>query len=416
MSNIIPKMAGHTFILAFMVGVVSSRVSSAGDVAQGNMDESTDDAACVELKNLKREELLLKTPGDVYLTLERRNLMNEYRDLTGALYGAKKGTLGVWKCSELYRSMYINDYDRTFMAKNVSIYLTRAGKTLGSKIQVCFVDRERQPGYVPPNVYTDGKVLKFKKGEGCGESTGHKPGPCDKLGILPEGVYGQVYDNFPTLRADKTGLPVDLMRFLERKGAMRENVDMAAMINTGDKTGFTAAKIVEDFKPRFKAKGIRIFYAQLDLPYVIPEGLFSSEKAGVEWHHWLEYADMGVVGADYRPTVQGEEVEYPGKPLRMYKICMEGDAKLFGAALALETGQKRWGGCGDVAGATAREKAAYPECKCKSEDDKVFCGETKVASRKFNMDSVLSIAGCDKRRAYCSLKPCRPPSRSGHRV
>merc|ERR1719266_202719 len=374
-----------------------------------------DATGCVELKNLHRAELLQKTPAAVYLILERRNLMPTYRDLTEHLYAAKRGSMGAWKCSQLYRSIYIRGYERAFKANNVSIYLTKEekkstlGKAAGSIIQVCFVDRIKDPTYMPPNIYTDGKVLNFHKGSGCHAH----PDGCAELGKLPKGVYGQIYDNFPFVFADKSVLPVDVLKLLEKKNAMSENIEMSAMINTGDKSGFAAAEIIRDFKEQFQAKGINIFYAQTNFSYYKCNKaleLIKQCKWIHEWHQWFEYADIDVVGNSYTPTIGGLEVEYPQKLLTLHDECQSGNTRSIARYLAYYSGQKKWEGCGNVAGATERHKKEYPNCKCKADNHRVFCGAAPVANRRFDIDSVLTLEGCSERRAYCSSKSCRPPT------
>lgn len=312
-------------------------------------------------------------PANAYLTIERNELGNEYLELMNSLLAAKRGTLGALKCSELYRSIYVRGYEDMFMAKNVAVYLTKeAGLAQGpSKIQVCFVDRAREPSYMPPSIYTDGKRMY---------------GSADDL---PDGVFGQICDGFPTLYADTTHLPVDLLKLLQRKGAMAENVDLLAMVNTADQTGFSTAQIVDGFKARFLAKEIKVFYVQKN-----------SVSSGT-WHHWIEYADVGVAGEGYRPAD-----EYPNYYLFMGEQCSSGDARALQAHIRAFA--KGGGSCQKVAGAVGRTAKEYPECKCQDTGHAVFCGGEEVAARKFNVESVLSLRACGEDTAYCSSKACRP--------
>merc|ERR1719203_1736134 len=92
---------------------------------------------------------------------------------------------------------------------------------------------------------------------------------------------------------------------------------MGAMVNTGDRTGLTAAQIVADFKGRFRRKGVNIFYAQK---------VFRGNGHDPEWHHWFEYADIDVVGEAYVPTyADGKKLEYPQGYLDVYNECKNGD-------------------------------------------------------------------------------------------
>jgi len=373
------------------------RDTEAADWGLDGKSDPLKDRGCVRLENFDREKLLTTTPPDVYLTLERRDLMNDYGALTDTLYNAKKGTAGAWKSSALSRALHIRGHDGALAARNVSMYLTKTGNAVGSTIKLCFVDRAIEPTYVVPDVYNDDHVLKFAKGTACLMN----PIACEELGRLPEGVWGQVYDD-RKFESDVMRLPVGLLKFLDKKGLLLENMKMGAMINTGDRTGFTAAQIVADFKAKFRNKGVKIFYVQKR---------FGSSGTEPEWHHWFEYADIDVVGEGYEPTSSnGNKLEYPQGHLDVYNACRNGDTKGLAMHIAKFAGQKKWGGCGDVAGAIGRQNFAHPRCKCKNEDDKVYCGDQFVASRKFDRDSILSLAGCTERSAYCSAKPCLPPS------
>merc|ERR1711920_83881 len=126
------------------------------------------------------------------------------------------------------------------------------------------------------------------------------------------------YDNYADVKADKMHLPVDLVKLLERKDLLLENMDMAAMINTGDGTGFDAARVIADFKKKFEAKGVKIFYVQ-KLYKGDAKFPWKNER---EWHHWFEYVDMDVVRKDYTP-----KDEYPQVYLDMYNQCKNGDTK-----------------------------------------------------------------------------------------
>lgn len=408
-------MAGHTFRtpcnfthfiftvwLLIAWGAESTRVGMANHDAE---EQSEVGAACVELNNKKRKDILslTKAPPQVQILLERRNAIEEYHALAETLYQTKQGTNGAWKCSHLYRGMYIRGHEQAFKAKNVSIYITKDNKkvlksNVGSTKQVCFVDRIVEPAYMPPDIYNDGKKqLWFKKGSECMTQRT----ACDQLGKLPEGVYGQIYDNFPHFLADKSTMPVDLLKFLEKKNAMHENVEMAARLNLGFQTGFNAAQIVENFKKQFRVKGIALFYSQMN---------FTQDEWHHEWHHWFEYADIDVVGEAYKPNINGVATEYPRLLLKWSEECKNGDTRNFAKYLALYSGQEYWGSCGDVAAAEERERSVYPDCKCKDKDHSVYCGDKFVADRKFDIKSVLSTEGCGKRRAYCSSKPCLMPT------
>merc|ERR1719436_344021 len=115
------------------------------------------------------------------------------------------------------------------------------------------------------------------------------------------------------------------MKLLVRKNAMKENIEMAAMINTGDKTGFSAAFTVANFKKQFQAKGINIFYAQANFTFHTKSG--KTYETLNEWHHWFEYADIDVVGKHYTPTINGNKVEYPQRYLDLHDKCQSGDTK-----------------------------------------------------------------------------------------
>lgn len=383
------------------MGVLSKRAE------EGVAHLETDGRAgqgCVTLENTNRRKLLTTTPPEVYLILERRGLAAEYTALAELLYTARKGTMGVWKCSELARAIYIRGYDETFRASGVPLYLTKTPATGGgSTVKLCFVDRALEPDYVPPSVYREGARLKFPKGAVCKAN----PKQCEDLGKLAEGVYGQVLDDHADLSSDKFTLPVGLLKLLERKGLLNEHMEMAALINTGDRSGFSAAKVVADFKEAFRGKGVSIFFAQKK--FKAPTSRFGMPSSTPpEWHQWLGYAELGVAWERYTPSSGGYSIEYPQRLLDLYGECKEGNATGLAREVAAQAHQLRWGGCGDVAGAVDRRNAEPPKCKCRHPTAMVFCGDRFAAPRKFDRDSVLSLRGCGERAAYCSSKPCVP--------
>lgn len=389
----IAKFFTYTIWLLTAQVAVSSRNPGGWDF-NSDVTEGTNDG-CVKVDNSDRAKLVSQIPPDVYVMLEKRDLTQEYYDLANSLHDAKKGTLGAWKSSSLYRTMYIRGYEEAFKAKHVSMYLTKTAENMGSIIKVCFVDRLEQPDYMPPDIYNDELEFQFTKGPVCKQF----PHNCKPLSQYPKGVYRQVYDGYPDVKSDKMLMPVDFLKFMEKKDLVLENMDMAAMINSGVRTGFSAAQVVASFKQKFFAKGVKIFYCQK---------AYQSD-AQIEWHHWFEYADVEEVGEDYIPTINGEGVEYPQKFLTMYNECKNGDTKNLTSYIATHAGQKTWGECRDVGGATARTYSPFPKCKCKAEDAVVFCGDRAVATRKFDIVKVLSLAACQKRLSYCSVRACLPP-------
>lgn len=54
--------------------------------------------------------------------------------------------------------------------------------------------------------------------------------------------------------------------------------------------------------------------------------------------------------------------------------------------------------CAEVFGATIRAATPPPLCKCGKFDEKVFCGRVAVAERKFNLSDVKAIPTCEKPR------------------
>lgn len=375
-------------------GVAANRVIDYGSTVEG---ESAVGHGCLELKNFNKKEVLTQQPPAITLILERRELEEEYQALVDDLFRTNTGSLGAWKCSALYRAMYVRGHEAKFQEKGVSVYITKAaaggikaGEIL-SKIHVCLVDRQLEPIFMPPDLYTDGKsVLHFKEGQACSTLN------CDRA--LKPGVYGLIADNFEHVRADKSTMPVDLLKFLESKGAMMDNVEMAALINVGAKTGFTAAQVIDTFREKFLAKGVNVFYCQK---------LFK-EGSWAEWHMWFEYVDVEVAGKDYRPPDR-----FPSKVISLYNECKAGNTLQLRKHLTLMSGEKKWGQpgtCGHVAAAGNRENEKYPACKCQHPNARVFCGDKFAAGRKFDITKVLELDICnDDNRPYCSMKPCELP-------
>jgi len=378
-------------------GAAANRVASYADDYQG---ASAVGHGCLALKNLNKKEVLTGQPPAITLVLERRGLEEEYKALVDDLFRTNTGSLGAWKCSALYRAMYVRGHEEKFAEKGVAVYITKSQREaagaaimegeIGSKVQVCFVDRKLEPTFMPPDVYTDGKgTLTFKEGQACSTLN------CDR--VLKPGVYGVIADNFDHVRADKSTMPVDLLKFLEKKGALMENVEMAALINIGAKTGFTAAQVVDSFREKFLAKGVNVFYCQKSF----------KQGSWVEWHFWFEYVDVEVVGEGYKPTDR-----YPSKVIELYNECKAGNPKRFTKHLTLMSGQKKWGQfgkCNFVAAAGDREGEKYPDCKCQHANARVFCGDQFAAGRKFNIEAVLASDMCKDDKPYCSIKPCELP-------
>jgi len=63
--------------------------------------------------------------------------------------------------------------------------------------------------------------------------------------------------------------------------------------------------------------------------------------------------------------------------------------------------------CEDIPGAEHRDKEAFPECKCKSVKEKLFCGVEHVAERKFNAKDVKELIQCKYSEPYCALNPSK---------
>lgn len=61
--------------------------------------------------------------------------------------------------------------------------------------------------------------------------------------------------------------------------------------------------------------------------------------------------------------------------------------------------------CEDISGAEKRDKGVFPECKCKTTKDKLFCGVEHVADRKFNALDIKERVECKYAEPYCAVKP-----------
>merc|ERR1719444_413471 len=95
-----------------------------------------------------------------------------------------------------------------------------------SELMLCFIDRTKAPKGTMANVYRDAR----------GKSSG---------------VFVVPYKDF--LIADKSTMPVDLLKLLESKDLMKEHIDMAGFINIGErKSPLAVAEVVQKFKPMFE--------------------------------------------------------------------------------------------------------------------------------------------------------------------
>lgn len=267
-----------------------------------------------------------------------------------------------------------------------------------------------QEGLVLANRYSIGKVLKFNKGKGC---KAH-PSLCSKLGVLPKGVYGQVFGGKRVLQTDSALMPVELVKLFSEKHVLDDYKDMVLLINAinvGESAALAAAQIIEDFKERFHTKGVNVFFATVGFDWECCFAGVLGCKTCTEWHYWIEYANIADVGEDYRPMLSYIHAEYDKRFLTMADECKIGNSYNLVKYVAQLAGQKSWKDCGGVAGAIGRMKTDFPGCKCKGKNEKVFCGGNKkaVAKRKFNINSVLSLEGCSKKGVYCSSHPCLPP-------
>merc|ERR1712232_1530594 len=58
--------------------------------------------------------------------------------------------------------------------------------------------------------------------------------------------------------------------------------------------------------------------------------------------------------------------------------------------------------CNDVRGAERRNAIEFPDCKCKKDNDFVFCGTEKIQARKFNLEATLNHTACKYAAPYCA--------------
>merc|ERR1719401_1203515 len=87
--------------------------------------------------------------------LYNHKALEEYRFVLDALLLAKKGTLGAWKASALYRTMYIGGHEAAFEKKGLGLVLSKKGKTVGSLLELCFVDLKKVEKSTIESTYKD---------------------------------------------------------------------------------------------------------------------------------------------------------------------------------------------------------------------------------------------------------------------
>jgi len=300
----------------------------------------------------------------------------------------------------------------------VSLFITKkAGEVGGSNIQLCVVDRTREPKFFPPDIYNPGKSVPFPAAFQTSDGCNVDPALCGALrrylGRLPEGVYGQSFEGH-RVESDKVLMPAELTKFLDGKDAVGLNMDMAALINTGERTSIDAAMVVRSFKSKFLAKGVRVSLATKSLAWQTCAERFVGTGKTCKVHdgyvEWIEYADADVVGEDYAPGERGSW-EYSPAVVDAYEGCMDGDMSPLKASADDRLSWPRFKtSCKKIPGADRRDSKKFPNCKCENDGARVHCGREAVGGRKFDASALhSSVEACRTEGMYCSVRPCLAP-------
>jgi len=271
-----PRLLGLLLVSSSCLTLAAAELSSSAEVSQQG-------EVCGTVKQMVEKG---EMPSDVYTLMLASETMEEYKNLISALVLAKRGTMNVLKCSALYRTMYIGGHEEAFRKKDMSIFLTKQDKDgpfaalRKSLIQICFV--KGAAAKPPEHIYHDAREIEVK-----GEQL-------TRTKTFPEGAVGQPYTDVegkPLILADKSTMPVDVLKMLEAKDAMMLHMDMASLINFRKFSPAHTAEIVKQFEDRFTAKQLGVVFrtkvlvesfTQLDgHRYRVAEDVF-----------WLEYVDL----------------------------------------------------------------------------------------------------------------------------